>query len=237
MFNADKNQQSGLKFKLGFALFEIEPSSVGFHIILWNMRTMTYSQVAHHCPAYISLMPDYFLSLEQLEMYRLRRGLAERSGRSSISCKQSAAQQIAEQNIEMWTDSPWPARNHHVFGALNSFMERCNDVLELVQTTTHFKMLRLASEIGGAGGTNLNSLVEEIYSHFQEAIEKIQAYNLVSFLGMKHTGVFTGDSTLKFIDVLYRSQRAVIFLWKNGILWVLNKLCPISCVVFCFVFV
>ena len=122
----------------------------------------------------------YYFSLEQSEMYRQRRGVAERGGRGSISVpKQSAAQQIAEQNTHMWTDSPWPARNHQVFGALNSFMERCNDVLELVQTTTHFKMLRLASEIGGAGGTNLNSLVEEIYGHFQEAIEKIREYNLV----------------------------------------------------------
>ena len=125
-------------------------------------------------------MYDYISSLDPSEMYRQKRGLLERGGRSSILRKQSAAQQIAEQNIYMWTDSPWPARNHQVFGALNSFMERCNDVLELVQTTTHFKMLRLASEIGGAGGTNLNSLVEEIYGHFQEAIEKMQGYNLVS---------------------------------------------------------
>jgi hypothetical protein len=124
-------------------------------------------------------MHDYYFSLEQSEMQRQKRGLTERGGRSSSLRKQSAAQQIAEQNIDMWTDSPWPARNHQVFGALNSFMERCNDVLELVQTTTHFKMLRLASEIGGAGGTNLNSLVEEIYGHFQEAIEKIRGYNLV----------------------------------------------------------
>ena len=121
-----------------------------------------------------------YFSLEQSEMYRSKRGLPERGGRGSISArKQSTAQQMTEENMHMWTDSPWPARNHVVFGALNSFMERCNDVLELVQTTTHFKMLRLASEIGGAGGTNLNSLVEEIYAHFQEAIEKIREYNLV----------------------------------------------------------
>jgi hypothetical protein len=30
--------------------------------------------------------------------------------------------------------SPWPKRNHSCFFDLNVFMERCNDVLELVQT-------------------------------------------------------------------------------------------------------
>lgn len=117
--------------------------------------------------------------MEQSELHRQKRGFTERGGRLSMLRKQSAAQQFADQRIDMRTDSPWPARNHQVFGGLNSFMERCNDVLELVQTTTHFKMLRLASEIGGAGGTNLNSLVEEIYGNFQDAIEKIQKYNLV----------------------------------------------------------
>lgn len=37
------------------------------------------------------------------------------------------------QTADMWTDSPWPARNNAAFISLNNFMERCNDVLELVQ--------------------------------------------------------------------------------------------------------
>lgn len=37
------------------------------------------------------------------------------------------------QTEDIWTDSPWPARNNAAFTSLNSFMERCNDVLELVQ--------------------------------------------------------------------------------------------------------
>jgi len=32
---------------------------------------------------------------------------------------------------ELWTHSPWPARNAPCFDLLNSFMERCNGVLEL----------------------------------------------------------------------------------------------------------
>ena len=34
---------------------------------------------------------------------------------------------------------PWPPRNAAVFLQLNTFMERCNDVLELVITIKHFK--------------------------------------------------------------------------------------------------
>ena len=61
-------------------------------------------------------------------------------------------------------------------------MERCNDVLELVQTTTHFKMLQLAADVGGAGGTNLDRLIVEIYVHFKKAIQNIKEFNLVSTL-------------------------------------------------------
>lgn len=34
---------------------------------------------------------------------------------------------------------PWPPRNAPVFGAFSSFMERCNDLLELVQTVQDFR--------------------------------------------------------------------------------------------------
>ena len=53
-------------------------------------------------------------------------------------------------------------------------------MLELVQTTTHFKMLKLAAIVGGAGGRNLDSLVEEIYVNFEEGIRNIKESNLVS---------------------------------------------------------
>ena len=34
---------------------------------------------------------------------------------------------------------PWPPRNSPVFGPLNAIMERCNDLLELVQTLRDFR--------------------------------------------------------------------------------------------------
>ena len=76
--------------------------------------------------------------------------------------------------LELWTDSAWPARNSACFASLNSFMERCNDVLELVQTTQHFEMLTCTADIGGAGGNSLDSQVKEIHGKFLEAVRSFQ---------------------------------------------------------------
>ena len=75
---------------------------------------------------------------------------------------------------ELWSDSPWPARNNICFASLNSFMERCNDVLELVQTTQHFELLTCTAEVGGAGGNSLDSQVREIHLKFLEAVRSFQ---------------------------------------------------------------
>ena len=70
----------------------------------------------------------------------------------------------------LWDDSPWPLRNNQVFEGLNTFMERCNDVLELVESTRHFRMLRNAAEVGGAGGQGLDAMVREIHDRFETAM-------------------------------------------------------------------
>ncbi|EDO43528.1 predicted protein [Nematostella vectensis] len=90
---------------------------------------------------------------------------------------------------DLWTDSPWPPRNNPCFLSLNNFMERCNDVLELVQTTRHFELLTCAAEVGGAGGDSLDCLVREIHTKFNEAI--------VSFKQMAHD-VLDAEETQHF---------------------------------------
>ncbi|XP_078672103.1 uncharacterized protein LOC144911712 isoform X1 [Branchiostoma floridae x Branchiostoma belcheri] len=72
---------------------------------------------------------------------------------------------------EEWKDSPWPPRNARCFDLMNRFMERCNDVLELVETTRHFRLLESAAEIGGAGGRSLDALVQEIHQNFAKAMD------------------------------------------------------------------
>ena len=48
---------------------------------------------------------------------------------------------------------------------------RCNDVLELVQTTRHFRLLADAAEIGGAGTASLDALVREIHNKYSQAMD------------------------------------------------------------------
>ena len=76
--------------------------------------------------------------------------------------------------LELWTDSPWPPRNNACFTSLNNFMERCNDVLELVQTTQHFELLTWTAQVGGAGGNSLDIQVREIHRKFQEGVRSFQ---------------------------------------------------------------
>ena len=52
------------------------------------------------------------------------------------------------------------------------FIHRCNDVLELVQTTRHFRLLADAAEVGGAGSQSLDALVKEIHSKYSQAMDQ-----------------------------------------------------------------
>lgn len=72
-------------------------------------------------------------------------------------------------DIDTKSDSPWPPRNAPCFSNLNAFMERCNDVLELVQTTRHFSLLADAAKVGGAGSRSLDALVKEIHERYIES--------------------------------------------------------------------
>ncbi|XP_071095883.1 uncharacterized protein [Haliotis cracherodii] len=73
---------------------------------------------------------------------------------------------------DLWNDSPWPPRNAPCFDLLNSFMERCNDVLELVETTRHFRLLAGAAEVGGAGSMSLDAMVKEIHQKYTHAMQE-----------------------------------------------------------------
>ena len=68
-----------------------------------------------------------------------------------------------------WEDSPWPSRSHHVFTMLNSFMERCNDVTELVEVTQQFSKLRNITLMGGACSLTANAQIEEIQEEFMKS--------------------------------------------------------------------
>ena len=65
------------------------------------------------------------------------------------------------------------------------YFRRCNDVLELVQTTQHFRLLADAAEVGGAGSQSLDALVKEIHCKYTEAMHAFfdKVSNLLSIDG------------------------------------------------------
>jgi len=66
--------------------------------------------------------------------------------------------------------SPWKFQNSALFARLDSFLERCHDVLDLMQTTVQFNKLEKI-EIGGTKGKSLTTSVRQSYIDFTEAIK------------------------------------------------------------------
>ncbi|KAH9514965.1 hypothetical protein Btru_021540, partial [Bulinus truncatus] len=120
---------------------------------------------------------------------------------------------------ELWMDSPWPARNAPCFDLLNNFMERCNDVLELVETTRHFRLLSGAAEIGGAGSPGLDSMVKELHNKYTVAMKDF--FSQVS-------NVLCIDGTQQFERAFFNFRTTVKDLEKNlaGILRLSFDQCP-----------
>ncbi len=72
--------------------------------------------------------------------------------------------------------NPWRIQNNALFLRLDSFLERCHDILDLTQTIVQFTMLSKI-EIGGTKGKSLTTSVVQIYSDFRQAVETFQQVN------------------------------------------------------------
>ena len=67
-------------------------------------------------------------------------------------------------------NNPWRIQNNALFMRLDSFLERCHDILDLTQTIVQFSMLAKI-EIGGTKGKTLTNSVSQIYLDFDTAVE------------------------------------------------------------------
>ncbi|KAL7679175.1 putative AAA+ ATPase domain, dynein heavy chain region D6 P-loop domain-containing protein [Plasmopara halstedii] len=74
----------------------------------------------------------------------------------------------------------WRVQNNALFFRLDAFLERCHDVLELVQTICQFEKLA-QMEIGGTKGRTLTASVHQIYKDFEETSARMKnvQYNLM----------------------------------------------------------
>eukprot|EP00957_Ditylum_brightwellii_P025979 1964316-Ditylum_brightwellii.AAC.1 len=69
--------------------------------------------------------------------------------------------------------NPWRIQNNALFVRLDSFLERCHDILDLTQTIVQFMKLSKI-EIGGTKGKTLTTSVHQIYDDFQSAVESFK---------------------------------------------------------------
>ena len=82
------------------------------------------------------------------------------------------------------TESPanmWRFQNSILFARLDSFMERCHDILDLSQTVLQFNKLEKV-EVGGTKGKTLTTSVRQIFADFQQAVSKFHSieYDILS---------------------------------------------------------
>jgi len=68
----------------------------------------------------------------------------------------------------------WRIQNNAVFMRLDSFLERCHDILDLTQTIVQFSKLAKI-EVGGTKGKTLTASVQQIHFDFMSAVELFKA--------------------------------------------------------------
>ena len=105
---------------------------------------------------------------------------------------------------------PWPRRNHACFLNLNVFMERCNDVLELVQTMRHFRILSKTVALGGGSDNhNMDLISQQIHERYERALAdfKSSVTDVMSFESERgksfETSFFHLRSTIKVSALSY----------------------------------
>eukprot|EP00903_Cladosiphon_okamuranus_P006208 g6103.t2 len=69
--------------------------------------------------------------------------------------------------------NPWRIQNNALFMRLDSFLERCHDILDLTQTIVQFSKLAKI-EVGGTKGNTLTASVKQIHLDFEVAVEKFK---------------------------------------------------------------
>ncbi|KAL6747291.1 flagellar outer dynein arm heavy chain beta [Haematococcus lacustris] len=69
--------------------------------------------------------------------------------------------------------NPWKFQNSSLFSRLDTFMERCHDMMDMMSTCVQFNKLERV-EIGNTKGKVLTNGVKAIHSDFQAAVERFQ---------------------------------------------------------------
>eukprot|EP00754_Rhynchopus_humris_P020205 Rhum_TRINITY_DN14684_c0_g1::Rhum_TRINITY_DN14684_c0_g1_i4::g.107697::m.107697/K10408/DNAH; dynein heavy chain, axonemal len=81
---------------------------------------------------------------------------------------------------ELGKPRPWKFQNTTLFARLDSFLERCHDLLDVLETVILFNRLERV-EIGGTHGAELSANIAHIHKEFQDAYQQFHTPNEGSY--------------------------------------------------------
>jgi hypothetical protein len=87
--------------------------------------------------------------------------------------------------------------NNALFMRLDSFLERCHDILDLTQTIVQFSKLAKI-EIGGTKGKTITDSVKEIHEDFQKIVAKFKVSAIQPYSDHSEAIYFYFFTTFKF---------------------------------------
>eukprot|EP00656_Telonema_subtile_P018044 TRINITY_DN1972_c0_g1_i3.p1 TRINITY_DN1972_c0_g1~~TRINITY_DN1972_c0_g1_i3.p1 ORF type:complete len:685 (+),score=227.02 TRINITY_DN1972_c0_g1_i3:219-2273(+) len=88
---------------------------------------------------------------------KFQKDYMEYKNKANVQCKQN----------------PWRVQMPALFGRLDTFLERCSDMQDLVETILQFNRLDKI-EIGGTKGKALTDSVSQVFADFLEAVKKFE---------------------------------------------------------------
>ncbi|GBG28212.1 Dynein heavy chain 2, axonemal [Hondaea fermentalgiana] len=117
----------------------------------------------------------------------------------------------ARANAECITN-PWKVQNAALFTRLDTFLERCHDLLDLTQTIWHFSKLNKI-EIGGTKGKTLTTSVHQVHADFENGV---QAMKEVSYDVMDVDAKAFDDDFYEFRVKIKELERRIASVLAQG---------------------
>jgi dynein heavy chain len=98
----------------------------------------------------------------------------QRLSQTLAVCGQFKAAYFAYKSKAAKTSSPWKFQNTALFSRLDSFLERCHDLLDLLETANLFTRME-QMKIGGTSGVELSTQAESVREEFLKAFQQFQS--------------------------------------------------------------
>ena len=108
-------------------------------------------------------------SLFRIQGARCCRGSSRK--RCHVDCLWSTPLALTDCLWLQCPDNPWRFQNSALFVRLDSFLERCHDILELTNTVLQFSKLETV-EVGGTKGKILTTSVAQIFNDFTKSVSR-----------------------------------------------------------------